>query len=104
LVEVTSDVVFDETNDSLREQVDLDDIDEDEVPTTTIRTMAIGDVRPQEQQEQDQPSSSTMVQPPTRDEDQVPQEEGMSQGGTEEEKDKEEKVPQTLPTQVRATL
>jgi hypothetical protein len=41
-----SDVVFDETNGSLREQVDLDDIDEDEVPTAAMRTMAIGDVRP----------------------------------------------------------
>jgi hypothetical protein len=61
LVEVSSDVVFDETNGSPREQVDLDDIDEDDVPTAAIRTMAIGDVRPQEQQEQDQPSSSTMV-------------------------------------------
>jgi hypothetical protein len=49
LVEVSSDVVFDETNGSPREQVDLDDIDEDDVPTTAIRTMAIGDVRPQEQ-------------------------------------------------------
>jgi hypothetical protein len=46
LVEVSSDVVFDETNGSLREQVDLDDIDEDEVPTAAMRTMAIGDVRP----------------------------------------------------------
>jgi hypothetical protein len=44
LVEVTSDVVFDETNGSPREQVDLDDVDENEVPTTTVRTMAIGDV------------------------------------------------------------
>ena len=50
LVEVSSDVVFDETNGSPREQVvDLDDVDEEDVPTTTIRTMAIGDVRPQEQ-------------------------------------------------------
>jgi hypothetical protein len=47
LVEVSSDVVFDETNGSLREQVvDLDDVDEEDVPTTAIRTMAIGDVRP----------------------------------------------------------
>jgi hypothetical protein len=44
LVEVSSDVVFDETNGSPREQVDLDDIDEDEVPTAAMRTMAIGDV------------------------------------------------------------
>jgi transposase InsO family protein len=39
LVEVTSDVVFDETNGSPREQVDLDDIDEDEVPTAAMRTV-----------------------------------------------------------------
>jgi hypothetical protein len=44
LVEVSSDVVFYETNGSPREQVDLDDVDEDEVPTTAMRTMAIGDV------------------------------------------------------------
>jgi hypothetical protein len=79
LVKVTSDVVFDETNDSPREQVDLDDIDEEEFPTATIRTMTIGDVRPQEQQ-RDQPSSLTMVHPPTQDEEQVPQEKGMNQG------------------------
>jgi hypothetical protein len=65
LVEVSSVVVFDETNGSPREQVDLDDVDEDEVPTAAMRTMAIGDVRPQELQEQDQHSSSTMVHPPT---------------------------------------
>jgi hypothetical protein len=46
LVEVSSDVVFDETNGSPREQADLDDINEDEVPTATMRMMAIGDVRP----------------------------------------------------------
>jgi hypothetical protein len=46
LVEVTSDIVFDETNGSPREKIDLDDIDENEVPTAAMRTMAIGDVRP----------------------------------------------------------
>jgi hypothetical protein len=51
LVEVSSDVVFDETNGSPREQVDLDDVDEDEVPMAAIRIMAIGDMRPQEQQD-----------------------------------------------------
>jgi hypothetical protein len=65
LVEVSSDIVFDETNGSLREQVDLDDKDEDEVSTVAMRTMAIGDVRPQEPREQDQPASSTLVYPPT---------------------------------------
>jgi hypothetical protein len=76
LVEVSSDVVFDETNGSPSEQVDLDDIDESDVPTAAMRTMAMGDVRPQEHQEQDQPSSSTMVHPPTQYNEQVPQEEG----------------------------
>jgi hypothetical protein len=104
LVEVTSYVVFDETNGSPREQVDLDDIDEDEVPTTAMRTMAIGDVQPQEQQELDQPSSSTLVQPLTQDEEQVPQDEGMNQGGAHEENDKEEEVPHAPPTQVWATM
>jgi hypothetical protein len=86
------------------EQVDLDDIDEDDVPTAAIRTMAIGDVRPQEQQEQDQPSSSTMVHPPTQDDGQVPQEEACDQGGAQEEPIMEEEAPQAPPTQVRATI
>jgi hypothetical protein len=66
LVEVSSDVVFDETNGYPREQVDLDDADEDEVPTVAMRTMAIGDVRPREQQDQYQSSSSTLVHPNSR--------------------------------------
>ena len=61
LVEVSSDIVFDETNGSQREQVDLGDIDEHEVPIAAMRTMVIGDVRPREQQVQDQPSSSIMM-------------------------------------------
>jgi hypothetical protein len=69
-----------------------------------MRTMAIGDVRPQEQQEQDQPSSSTLVIPPTQDEEHVPQDASMNQGGAHEEKDKEEEVPQTPPTQVQAII
>jgi hypothetical protein len=39
-VEVTGDVVFDESNGSLREQVGLNDVDENEVLTTAM----IGDV------------------------------------------------------------
>jgi hypothetical protein len=104
LVEVSSDVVFDETNGSPREQVDLGDIDEDDVPTTAIPTMAIGDVRPQEQQEKHQPSSSTMVHPPTQDDGQVHQEEACDQGGAQEEQAMEEEAPPTPPTQVRATI
>jgi hypothetical protein len=103
LVEVSSDVVFGETNGSPREQVDLDDLDE-EVPTAAMRTMAIGDVRPQELQKQDQPSSSTMVHPPTQDDEQVPQEEGQDQGGAQGEQVMEEEAPRASPTQVRATI
>jgi hypothetical protein len=44
LVEVTSDIVYDETSGSPRKQIDLDDIDGNEVWTAAIRTMAIGDV------------------------------------------------------------
>jgi hypothetical protein len=39
---------------------------------------------------QNQPSSSTIVQPPTQDEEQVPQDDCMGQGGAQEERDKEE--------------
>jgi hypothetical protein len=78
LVEVSSDVVFDETNGSPREQVvDVDDVDEEDIPTAVIRTMVIGEVRPHEQKEQDQPSSSTMVQLPTKDDEQVHQKEAL---------------------------
>jgi hypothetical protein len=104
LVEVSNDVVFDETNGSPREQVDLDDIDEDDVLTAAIRTMAIGYVRPQEQQEQDQPSSSTMVHPPTQDDEQVYQEKACDQGGAQEEQVMEEEAQPAPPTQVRATI
>jgi hypothetical protein len=104
LVEVSSDVVFDETNGSPRGQVDLDDVDEDDVPTDAIRTMAIGDVRPQEHQKQDQPSSSTMVHPPTQDEEQAPQEEVCDQREAQEKQVVEEEAPLAPPTQVRATI
>jgi hypothetical protein len=46
LVEVSSDIVFDETNVPPREQVDLDDIDEHEALMAAMRTMAIDNVRP----------------------------------------------------------
>jgi hypothetical protein len=104
LVEVSSDVVFDETNCSPREQSELDDVDEEDVPTAAIRTMAIGDVRPQEHKEQDQPSSSTIVQPPTQDDEQVYQEEACDQGGAQDDHVMEEEAPQAPPTQVRATI
>ena len=83
------------TNGSPREQVvDIGDVDEENVPTAAIHTMAIGDVRPQEQLEQDQPSSSTMVHPPTQDDEQVPQVEARDQGGAQDVQIEEEEAPQ----------
>jgi hypothetical protein len=105
LVEISSDVVFDETNGSQSEQVDLDDIDEHDVPTDAMRTMEIGNVRPQDQQQQDQSSTSTMVQPPTQDDEQAHQDDGMDQGGAQEQDGKEEEeVPQAPSTQVRTNI
>jgi hypothetical protein len=40
------------------------------------------------------------MQSPTQDEEHVPQDEGMDQGGAHEENDKEEEVPHAPPTQV----
>jgi hypothetical protein len=106
LVEVSCDIVFDETNGSQVEQVDLDELDDEEAPCVTLRNMSIGDVCPKESEEppqaQDQPSSSMQAFPPTQDEEQAqddeeedqedepPQEEGNDQGGDEENQDKED--------------
>jgi hypothetical protein len=45
-----------------------------------------------------------MVEPPTQDEEQVPQDKGMDQGAHDEKDKEEEEVPQAPPTQVRATI
>jgi hypothetical protein len=60
--------VFDETNGSQVEQYDLDDVHDEESPCDALRTMAIGDVRPHEANE-DQPSSNEAA-PPTQEDDQ----------------------------------
>jgi hypothetical protein len=67
-VETTCDAVFDETNGSQVEQYDLDYIDDEEAPCDALRIMAIGDVRPQDVNE-DQPSSNEAT-PPTQEDDQ----------------------------------
>jgi hypothetical protein len=98
--------VFDETNGSQVEQVDLDELDDEEAPCVALRNMSIGDVCPKESEEppqaQDQPSSSMQASPPTQDEDQdqedenedqedePPQEEGNDQGGDASDQDKED--------------
>jgi hypothetical protein len=104
LVEVSYDIVFDETNGSQVEQVDLDELDDEEAPCVALRNMSIGDVCPKESKEptqaQDQPSSSMQGSPPTQDEDQTqddedqenepPQEEDNDHGGDQANKDKED--------------
>jgi hypothetical protein len=47
-VEITCDAVFDETNGSQEEQVDLDLVDDEEDSCDALQRMAIGDVRPQD--------------------------------------------------------
>jgi hypothetical protein len=106
LVEVSCDIVFDETNGSQVEQVDLDELDDEEAPCVALRNMSIGDMCPKEPekptQAQDQPSSSVQASPPTQDEDQaqedededqddeLPQEEDIDQGEDEDNDDKED--------------
>jgi hypothetical protein len=106
LVKVSCDIVFDETNGSQVEQVDLDELDDEEAPCVMLRNMSIGDVCPKESEEptqvQDQPSFSNQASPPTQDEEQAqddenedqedepPQEEDNDQGGDEENEDKED--------------
>ncbi len=98
--------MFDETNGSQVEQVDLDDLDDEEAPCIALRNMSIGDVCPKESEEppnaQDQPSTSTQASPPTQNEDEAqidevedranepPQDDGNDQGGDANEEDKEE--------------
>jgi hypothetical protein len=95
LVEVSCDIVFDETNGSQVEQVDLDELDE--APCVALRNMSIGDVCPKESEEptqaQDQPSSSKQASPPTQDEDQAQDDENEDQEDEphqEKENDQEE--------------
>jgi hypothetical protein len=106
LVEVSCDIVFDETNGSQVEQVDLDELDDEEAPCVALRNMSIGDVCSKESEEptqaQDQPSSSNQASPPIQDEehapdnenkdqeDEPPQEEDMDHGGDEDNQDKKD--------------
>jgi hypothetical protein len=106
LVEVSYDIVFDETNGSQVEQDDLDELDDEEAPWVTLRNMSIGDVCPKESEEsphaQDQQSSSMQASPSTQDEDQAqgdenedqedepPQQEDNDQGGDDTNQDKED--------------
>jgi hypothetical protein len=62
-VETTCDAVLDETNDSQKEQVDLDLIDDEEAPCDAIQRMMIDDVRSQDPSNQHQETSSNDTTP-----------------------------------------
>jgi transposase InsO family protein len=51
-VEIICDVVFDETNDSQKEQDDLHLIDDEEAPCDALQKMIIGDIKPQDPSDQ----------------------------------------------------
>jgi hypothetical protein len=111
--------MFDETNGSQVEQVDLDELDDEEAPCVALRNMSIRDVCPKEPKEpsqaQGQPSSSIQESPPTQDEemtqeevdqdqdDEPPQEEDIDQGGDEDgqEKEDEQEVQDPRPSHLR---
>jgi hypothetical protein len=113
--------VFDETNGSQVEQVNLDELDDEEAPCVALRNMSIGDVCPKESKEppqaQDQPSSSMQASPPTQDEDEAqndegedqeiepPLEESNDQGGDAHDQDEEdEQVPRPPHPRVHQTI
>jgi hypothetical protein len=110
--------VFDETNGSQVEQVDLDELDDEEAPCIALRNMSIGNVCPKESEEptqaQDQPSYSMQASLPTQDEDQAqedededqddepPQKEDIDQGGDDnEDKEDEQEIRDQRPPHPR---
>jgi TATA-binding protein-associated factor Taf7 len=97
-VETTCYAVFDETNGSQKEQVDIDLIDDEEAPCDALQRMAIGDVTPQVPSDQHQgqspndttPSSQWLYQDKHEEEDEHDdqfQEERNDQGGDEDDGD-----------------
>jgi hypothetical protein len=64
-IETTCDAVFDETNGSQKEQIDLDLVDDEEASCDALQRMAIGDVRPQDPNDQPQEPSPNDTTPPT---------------------------------------
>jgi hypothetical protein len=71
--------VFDETNGSQKEQVDLDLIDDEEAPCDALQRMVIGDIRPQDPSNQPQKTSPNDTIPPAQGFDQENHEEDVEQ-------------------------
>jgi hypothetical protein len=98
------DEVFDETNDSQKEQVDPDLVDDEEATCDALQRMAIGDVRPQDPSNQPQETSPNDTTSPVQGLDQdnheeyvepndQDQEESNDQGRDEDDGDKGEAPP-----------
>jgi hypothetical protein len=64
-VETACDVVFDEINDSQKEQVGLDLVDDEEAPCDALQRMTIGELKPQDASDQHQGHSPNDTTPPT---------------------------------------
>jgi hypothetical protein len=105
-VETMCDAVLDETNASQKEQVDLDLVDDEETPCDALQRMAIGDVRPQDPNDQPQEQTPKDTTPPAQGLDQdnnkeedgpndQAQEERNDQGGDEDDGDNGETPPHT---------
>jgi hypothetical protein len=65
-IETTCDAVFDDTNGSQKEQVDLDLVDDEEASCDASQRMAIYDVRPQDPNDQPQEPSLDDTTPPAQ--------------------------------------
>jgi hypothetical protein len=96
--------VFDETNDSQKEQVDLDLVDDEEDPCDALQRIVIGNVRPQDPSNQPQETSPNDTTLPAQGLDQdnheeyvepndQGQEESNDQEGDEDDGDKGESPP-----------
>jgi hypothetical protein len=96
--------VFDETNGSQKEQVDLDLLDDENAPCDALQRMTIGDIRPQYPSNQPQETSQNDTIPPAQGLDQDNHEEVVEpndqdqdeindQGGDEDDGDKGEVPP-----------
>jgi hypothetical protein len=107
-VETICDVIFDETNSSQEEQVDLDLVDDEEAPCDALQRMTIGDVRSQDPSDQPEGHTLSDTTPPIQELDQdhekdqdehedkdehndQVQEESNDQGGDEDDGDKDER-------------
>jgi hypothetical protein len=71
------DTVFDETNDSQKDQVDLDLLDDEKAPCDALQRMTIGDIRQQDLSNQPQKTSPNDTTPSAQSLDQDNHEEDV---------------------------